>query len=41
MKYRTPLISISLDTKSSIDLSGNFNDGNLKLDFNSENLKAP
>ena len=33
-------INFFTDTKSSIDLSGNFNDGNLQLDFNSENLRG-
>ena len=33
-------INFFTDTKSEVDLSGSFNDGNLFLNFNSENLKG-
>ena len=37
---KSSAINFFTDPKSGIDLSGSFNDGNLLLDFNSENLKG-
>ena len=37
---KSSTINFFTDTKSEVDLSGSFNDGNLFLNFNSENLKG-
>ncbi len=37
---KSSAINFFTDTKSEVDLSGSFNDGNLLLNFNSENLKG-
>ena len=37
---KSSVINFFTDSKSDIDLSGSFDDGNLLLDFNSENLKG-